>query len=246
MKKTMIVLVSVLLILSSSVVFADDSDTKVTVGLKAWYNWWTHSVDYSNGTSHSWDNGSALMLGPSLNIKFGKVFLGASYLKSMSNYKAPDWYVATDSMEFERKDIDATLGVMFTPYFGAFVGYKSIDAPMTYTNAAAGISGQSVGSWKLDGPGIGLLGNIPLGQSAAFYGNLAFMSVSQKFAYTTGTRTSFDMTGASMELGAAFAVAGSLSSNIGLKYQTFFGDSSTNDTHYQTFYGPVFGLNYSF
>ena len=49
-----------------------------------------------------------------------------------------------------------------------------------------------------------------------------------------------------MELGAAFAVAGSLSSNLGLKYQTFFGDSASGDTHHQTFYGPVFGLNYSF
>lgn len=246
MKKILMVLVAMLMTLSSSMVFADDdSNVKVTVGVKTWYNWWTHSITYADSTSKSWDNGSAFMLGPSLNVKFGKVFLGASYLQSTSNYKAPDWFTTGDTMEFERKDIDATVGIMFTPYFGAFIGYKSIDAPMKYTNPPA-ISGESVGSWKLKGPGIGVLGNVPLGSSAALYGNLAFLRVSQEFAYNTGTQSSFDMTGASIELGGAFAIVRHLSSNIGLKYQTFFGDDSAGNTQHQTFYGPVFGLNLSF
>src|SRR5574341_443063 len=188
MKKVCIVLIAVLLAFSSSMAFAD---TKVTLGLKSWYNWWTHDRDYASGTTKSWDNGSSFMVGPSLNIKAGKVFFGGSYLQSTSNYEAPDWFAPEDAdrMEFERKDLDITAGVMFTPYIGVFVGYKSIDAPMEYTNAASTptFSSADFGSMTIKGPGFGILGNIPLGQSAALYGNLALLSVEQQFEYPVRT-----------------------------------------------------------
>ena len=264
MKKWTIAVLCIATILCSSAAFADD-DVKVTLGLKGWYNWWTHSATYSDGSSNSWNNGSAFMIGPSLNLKFGKVFLGASYLQSTSNYKAPDWFDngGGDTMEFERKDLDLTVGFMFTPYFGAFVGYKTIDAPMKYTNpnSTPTFSGVDMGSWKLKGPGIGILGNAPLGRSAAFYGNLAFLSVKQEYEYPAtsfvdstgrtislagGTTSSYDMTGGALEFGVAFAMTERASANVGFKYQTFSGDSSAGTTHTQTFYGPVFGLNLSF
>ena len=242
MKKVCVVLVAVLLAFSSSMAFAD---TKVTIGLKTWYNWWTHDVDYVDGTSSSWDNGSSFMVGPSLNIKAGKVFFGGSYLQSTSNYEAPDWFAIGDTMEFEREDLDVTAGVMFTPYIGMFIGYKNIDAPMTYKSIAGG-TGVDYGTWNLNGPGLGILGNIPLGQSAAFYGNLALLSVDQEFQYPTGTTASFDMIGASFELGTAFAFSEIVSANVGFKYQTFVGDNAVGDTHSQNFYGLTVGLNFTF
>lgn len=252
MKKWTIAVVCIVTMLCSTMAFADDSDVKVTLGLKGWYNWWTHSIDYASGTSHSWDNGSSFMIGPSLNLKFGKVFLGATYLQSTKDYEAPDWFSTNDTMKFSRKDLDFTLGVMFTPYIGAFLGYKTIDAPMKYTNSSYPVADLDVGSWKMKGPGIGILGNAPLGRSAAFYGNFAVMRVSQEFDYNTtvvttgGTVQSFDMTGVSLEFGGAFAFSEHASGNVGFKYQTFSGDDKSSNTHHQTFYGPVFGLNFSF
>lgn len=261
MKKVCIVLIAVLLAFSSSMAFAD---TKVTLGLKSWYNWWTHDRDYASGTTKSWDNGSSFMVGPSLNIKAGKVFFGGSYLQSTSNYEAPDWFAPEDAdrMEFERKDLDITAGVMFTPYIGVFVGYKSIDAPMEYTNAASTptFSSADFGSMTIKGPGFGILGNIPLGQSAALYGNLALLSVEQQFEYpvrtfvsslgntrgSTGTTPAFDMIGASFELGSAFAFSEIVSANVGFKYQSFWGDDAYDNTDTQSFYGLTVGLNFTF
>lgn len=255
MKKKFVVLVSVLMILCSSVAFADDGDFKATIGLKGWYNYWDHTIDFPSG-SKTWNNGSVFMIGPSVNLKMGPAFLGISYLKSTSNYSAPDWYYSDDTMEFERTDLDLTLGFMFTRHFGAFLGYKSIDAPMKYTRTSAGFDAVDVGTWKMKGPGIGLLANATMGSRAAFYGNIAFMKVKQEFdqndalasAYgiTAGTVDSFDMTGVSLELGFALAFTENLSSNIGFKYQTFSGtdESGYDETH--SFYGPTLGLSFTF
>ena len=247
MKKIVTVLLSVTLIFCSTAAFA--VDTKVTLGLKAWANSWDETIDYIDGTSNSYDMGSAFMLGPSLNVKLGKVFLGATYLKSMSDYEAKDWSYpgSGDTMTFERKDLDITLGVMFVPYFGMFVGYKTVDAPATYSDPFYGITNESVGTWKLKGPGIGILGNIPLGRAAAIYGNLAFLSLKQEFALSGGsTVPSYDLTGIAGEVGVAFAFTESLSANIGFKAQSFSGDNEAGDTVDDTFKGLTLGLNYSF
>ncbi len=230
----------------ASAVFADEGFFKASIGLKGWYNWWTHTIDYADGTSHTWNNGSAFMLGPSFNIKVGGAFFSGTYLQSLSNYEARDWFTTNDSMEFERRDADLTLGYMFIPYFGAFIGYKDIDAPMTYKNASGVHLSAYDGHWKLKGPGIGILGNVPLGQSAALYANLAYMKVSQKYSDSIGTYSDFDMTGATFELGGAFAMSRHVSTNIGFKYQQFSGDDSAGDTQYQKFYGLTAGVNYTF
>lgn len=244
MKKILLVIVSVMMIVTSTAALAE---VKATLGVKSWYNWWEHTVDYSDGTSDSWDNGSSFMIGPSFNLKLGKAFLGASYLKSTSDYEAPDWNTNGDMMQFERKDLDATVGVMFVPYFGIFLGYKSIEAPMSYTNQFGVRDSTKDETWKINGPGIGILANAPLGRSAAIYGNLAFLDLEQEFESATGiSSSSFDMVGVSFELGAAFAFSRVVSSNVGFKYQTLSGDSAAGNTHHQNFYGLTLGVNFTF
>ena len=124
MKRIIVVFAAALMALSPGAALAEESPVKVTVGLKSWYNSWTHSVDYTDGTSQSWNNGSAFMIGPSVNVKAGGFFVGGSYLKSVSDYKANDWYTVGDSMKFERKDMDMTMGYMFVPYVGVFLGLQ--------------------------------------------------------------------------------------------------------------------------
>lgn len=245
MKKMIPVLFGITLIFCSTAAFA--VDTKVTLGVKSWYNSWTETVDYVSGTSDSYDMGSAFMLGPSLNLKVGKVFLGATYMKSLSDYELKDWQNSGDSLKFERKDLDLALGVMFVPYFGMFVGYKSVDAPAKYSNPALGINNESLSTWKLKGPGIGILGNVPLGRSAALYGSLAFLSLKQEFVSPSGSTTSsYDLVGVSGEVGVAFAFSESLSANVGFKAQSFSGEDDFGNTSDDTFTGLALGLSYTF
>ncbi len=227
----------------SSMAYAEG--TKVTVGIKAWSNSWEEEVEYNGGGSDTWDNGSSLMIGPSVNLRFeNNMFLGASYLVSTKDYESNDWVVIGDSVSFEREDLDLTVGYMINPRFGVFVGYKSIEFDATYHLPALGID-EKIGTVSLKGPGIGILGNIPLSESLALYGNLAIMSLDQKISTDIGSASS-DMTGASFEIGVAFAFSESFSANVGIKSQSFSGDDEFGDTYTETFAGLTFGANYTF
>ena len=245
MKRSSVVLAALVAMLlgSSNLAYADG--TKVTVGIKAWANSWEEKVEYNGGGSDTWDNGSSLMIGPSVNLRFeNNMFLGAAYLVSTSDYESNDWIFVGDTMSFDRKDLDLTLGYMITPKFGVFAGYKSIESDATYKYPPLSID-QKIGTWTLKGPGIGILGNIPLSESFALYGNLAIMSIKQKISTELGSSSS-DSAGASFEIGAAFAFSDALSANIGIKSQSFSGDDEFGDTYTDTFTGVTFGVNYTF
>ncbi len=244
MKKLLVVLVGIFLFAVATTAFAE---VKATVGVKAWANKWDWKIENASGTSKTWDNGNALMVGPSLNVRFGDhFFVGATYLKSMKDYESGDWGTASaGTMSFERKDLDLTMGVMFSRYFGFFAGYKTVEAPATYTNPVSGYSNAGWGSWKLKGPGLGLVASIPLGGSAALYGNLAFMKMKREWNTPGGSSPSYDKTGGSIEMGAALAFTQSFSGTLGYKVQSFTGDEGTQ-THTHTFSGLTLGLNYTF
>lgn len=245
MKKVFLFFASMVIFWSSAVAFADD--TTVTLGLKTWYSYWKESTDYLGGGSDSNSYGSAFLAGPSLNIKFGKPFIGATYLMSVQDHEVSDYLVPGDTMKFERKDLELTLGYLITKHFGMFIGYKTIEATERYTFVPSGYDNENAGTWRLKGPEIGILGNIPLSPSAAIYFNMALLRMEQEFEYPGGSTTSlFDMTGLSGEAGVAFSFSESLFANIGVKALAFTGDDDTGDTYTHTFYGPTLGLNYIF
>ncbi len=250
MKKLLVALVGIFLFAVATTAFAE---VKATVGVKAWANKWDWKVEDSFGNSTTWDNGNAIMAGPSLNLRFADhFFIGANYLKSMKDYESGDWDLSgngvyTGTLAFERTDIDLTMGVMFSHYFGFFVGYKTIEAPTTGTDLSKGISDQDFGTWKLKGPGLGLVASIPLGGSAALYGNLAFMKMKDKWEYASGSSSdSTDYTGGSIELGAAVGFTESFSGTLGYKIQSFSGDVDGGGTETHTFSGVTLGLNLTF
>jgi hypothetical protein len=245
MKGSIRLLALALLLWCPNAAAAGESPVNASLGIKSWFNTWRHRVDYADGTSQSWNNGSALMAGPSLNIRIGALFLGASYLRSVDDYEASDWDTPGDRMKFGRKDSDAALGYMFTPAFGLSLNYKILDAPMTYT--AVGGLPDPLGdrTWKLKGPGIGMLAKARIGRSAAFYASLSASDMEQEFESRTGRAESFDVIGASAEIGGAFAFSRSLWSTIGFNYQSFRGDTPDLDTHRHTFYGVTLGLSYT-
>ena len=242
MKKMLVVLVGIFMFAVAATAFAE---VKATVGVKAWANKWDWKVEDSVGNSKTWDNGNSIMVGPSLNLRFADhFFIGASYLKSVKDYESSDWVTPTDKMAFERTDIDLTAGVMFSRYFGFFAGYKTIEAPATYSDI--GVPAAAAGTWKLKGPGFGLVASIPLGSSAALYGNLAFMKMKSSWDDPSGSTPSIDYAGGSIELGGAVAFTQSFSGTLGYKIQSFSGDVSGGGTETHTFSGPALGLNLTF
>lgn len=226
---------------------ASAEDTKVGLSLKMWQNKWETEVKPAFGSPKTFDNGSALMVGPSLNIRFpSRWFIGAAYLVSTQDYEAKDYFNPGDTMTFKRKDLDLTLGYMFNPYIGIFVGHKSIGQDMTYNDPPT-VTNLEAGTWELAGNGVGILGNIPLGETAAIYGSFALLSMKQSYQTPTGTNIELDdMAGASIEVGLAMAFTESLSANIGIKSQAFSAKDEFNTTTTESFAGLTAGLNFSF
>lgn len=214
-------------------------ETSVTLGIKGWLNSWERSDAFGNSVDA---DSAILMLGPSLNVKFGNgVFLGATYLASMADYEFTDG-VALDKVS--RKDLDFILGYMFTPRVGMFVGYKSIKASLSFENTATGFTVDDYADFDLTGPGIGLLGNIPLNDVLALYGNISYMKLeySEDYGIYGGTYSE-DEPGFSFEFGLAAAFNPTVSANVGYKLQKFTGADSDIT---ETFSGLSLGLNFTF
>ncbi len=239
MKKTLIGIFIAAMLIAASAAFADE--TKVTLGLKGWLNKFETEID-----DQTTDFGSSLMLGPSLNLRSDNWFIGASYLVTTKDYENKD-PLSGDELSISRSDLDVVAGYMFIPEFGAFVAYKSIKADTSYTNEAAGINDADLLTSELKGPGIGLLGKIPLSDVIALYGNLAFFWMESTVTFTDGSPSqSEDFTGGSAELGVAFSFNENVSANIGYKSQLFLSedDQGVETTH--SFSGLTFGAYYTF
>jgi hypothetical protein len=252
MKKT-IILVSLALIATlaaATTVFA--SDTTVALGLKLWSNTWKETVKSEGGVSRNFDNGRALMAGPSLGVRFSNDwFAGITYLKALDDYESSDWIVSGDNMKFERTDVDLLAGYLLHDPLndvkvGFYVEYKTIDAPASYTNEAAGLNNIDAGIWKLRGPGVGVLVEKPLDKSTLLYGNITYLLLEQEFAYASGGVTRFDTIGWALELSVAHTFMKTVSGNVGVKFQRFKGEKDTGDHVTDSFSGLTGGIAYTF
>lgn len=237
MKKLITVIIVCLLLGMAAGAHADG--TKISVAIKGWQNSWEEEDDLVNQT---YDFGSALMVGPSINIRFSNnVFVGGTYMVSTSDYETNNFVFVGDTLSVERKDMDLFAGYMFTPYFGAFIGYKSIDGDAKYSLPPS-INDQTLGTLTISGPGIGITGGYPLGEIVSLYGNLALMFMDYEFKPSDGSPSSNDdVGGASFEFGLAFALGQTFAANVGYKAQSFSGDNFTD-----TFKGVAFGVTATF
>lgn len=255
MKKKLVVLISVLMVLCSSVAFAED-DVRVSLGIKAWQNSWQRMQWYNGDQIRDDDYGSSLMVGPSLSIKGSHLFGSIAYLKSTKDYtytvdeSNPNY---SDTFDANRTDTDLTFGVMFNPHIGIFIGYKSIKADQTgsYTYKPTGQTTDvgKVGTYTFDGPAFGVTGNVPLGDVAALYANLAYVSLKYKHTYTAagggGDPFERDVAGPALELGVAVGMGSHFSGNVGYKIQDFTGEKDNLKVE-DKFMGLTLGLNLTF
>jgi hypothetical protein len=255
MKKTVLfgmALMSLLVVAKAS--FAAD----YKLGLKLWANTWRETIHPQAGESQDFDNGNALMAGPSLAVQLpGKWFANATYLTTPGAYKSSDWIVPGDTMKFKRNDLDLRIGRMFQPSyffrpdpdvnFGVYIGYKMIDAPASYTNTAAGFTDFRIGTWKQKGYGIGFLADIPLSLSTRVYGDLAFFNLKQEFKLSIAGRSQpFNASGVDYELGVAHTINEAFSAHVGFKGEQSSGTEESGVADRNDFNGLIAGIDYSF
>ena len=254
MKKTVLIAIALitLLVVAKAALAAD-----YKLGLKLWTNTWEETIHPQAGGSQDFENGNALMAGPSLAVQFqDKWFANATYLTTPGKYKSSDWIVPGDTMTFKRDDLDLRIGRMFQPSyffrpdpdinFGVYAGYKMIDAPASYTNTAAGFTEFRIGTWKQKGYGIGFLADIPLNQSTRVYGDLAFFNLKQEFTLSIAGRSQpFNASGVDFELGVVHTISESLSANIGIKIEQSSGTEESGNVDINNFNGLIAAITYA-
>jgi hypothetical protein len=251
MKKTILAGIVLIAMLSvATTVFA--SDTTVSLGLKLWSNTWKETVKTTGGATRDYNNGNVLMAGPSLNVRYAKDwFADITYLAALGDYESPDWFASGDKMKFDRTDMDLMAGYLLHDPFndlnvGFFVAYKTVDAPVSYTNQAAGLNNADIGTWKLWGPGLGILVEMHLDKATLLYGNVEYLYLQEEFSFSSGGLSRFDTSGWSMEVAVAHAVTKAISFNLGVKYQRFKGWRGNGDAVTDSFSGLTAGVAYTF
>jgi len=256
MKRTIVSVVLLLLLCG----MADHAAAEVqtTVSVKTWVNSWKQKfTDTLNNQSETVKSESAVpMVGPALTLKFDKtIFIGVTYLTSLSDYEFKSTYtdpfagVVNETDTNDRQDLDLVAGYMFNPNIGLFVGYKKITSEGKFkadTQFFGQITG-SFGSETLTGPGIGILGNVPLGESVILYGNIGYLKLKDEFKDAqAGTTETSNLTGYVAELGFAFIINTNFSANVGYKHQAINSEEKNNQKVENTFSGLTAGINYTF
>jgi hypothetical protein len=206
-------------------VLASPSLAGFSLGVKSWYN----SFEWDFGGT-TYDAGSALMIGPSATINYGRFFLTSTYMVNTSEYKDQD------NDKYDREDIDINVGFMVTQNLGLVAGYKMLN-----------IETAGVGNWVYDsemsGWVLGVVGNIPLSKSISLYGNAGYLILDEDLTIN-GVSDEYEFTGWSGELGlAAKMLDGRLAGTLGYKMQVF-EDKDFDDK--KDFKGVTAALNYNF
>ncbi|HSQ78164.1 MAG TPA: outer membrane beta-barrel protein [Nitrospirota bacterium] len=213
MKRIFIGAVAALLLIAANGTALAQERTEVEVGVKFWFNDWTHDVPGASITSDT-----TALFGPTIEVKFpNQVFVEGSYLVSTSDYDFPD------DTRFDRQDLELAIGYMIVPGFGVLAGYKN----SSFKERA----GFDVGlEDKVYGPLIGVIGIAEVNPYFSFYGKFDYLFT--KFKETVaGSAFEEDNPGWIFEVGVKFGFTREVFGNIGYKYETNEGnDSNVRDT----------------
>ena len=228
------------------------ADIEASLGIKLWSNTWKETISPAEGGSQTINNGRAAMVGPTLEARFWKNwFAGITYLRALDDYESSNWYADDDKMVLERRDMDLLAGYLVRDQLNAFnagffLAYKTVDAPASYTNQAAGLTDVGIGRWTLKGPGLGVLAEKRLDATTVLNGSITYLTLEQEFSFYSGGASRFDSNGWAFEAAVAHAFTRSISANVGMKYQWVKGQKLNGDTVKDTFSGLTGGIAYTF
>lgn len=213
-----------LIVLLSPALHADE--LKVNLGMKAWYSSW--EIDGSGGESEESD--FSVMVGPSMQLVYGKIFGGMSVMTAVPEYEF-------STFDWGRTDIDLLMGLFVHPRISLVGGWKYLRGSTDESN-----------SHSAYGPAFGASFNYPvLNQRATLYLNSVLLLLkgdlkSQNLVNGTTVETDFDLWGYSFEGGVAFALLEKVTLNVGYKYQDIRWQNAANDI----VAGVTLGMTYSF
>jgi hypothetical protein len=151
----------------------------VTAGVKGWAPTWDLTINRDLGVEQS-DYSSAVLLGPSLTVRYGRVSLAGSYAQTLRHFEATAGNAGLYSSGFNgtrwtsRRDVNILLNFPVPPEFAVFgtvklLHYEVHDA-LTYINGMFGRMGQTYSGTGIGG---GVNVGIPFSGRNPFY---AFMS----------------------------------------------------------------------
>ncbi len=180
--------------------------------------------------------------GPVINVRRGKFFVGASFMKGLYEYERLEPNPTLKDTN-EKQDFDVVGGYYFHPNIGIFIGYKYARWHFTTKNVNTGVVSytQTIDQY---GPLVGLTANYPIGSS----GFTPFVTYSHYFLrrHLREETYKFSETGPSIEAGLAYAFR-SYTATAGYKYQNFYiaqdGVLSDVEARYKGF---MFSLNRTF
>lgn len=212
MKRILIGAVAALLLIAANGAALAQERTEVEVGVKFWFNDWTHDVPGVPSITSD----TTTLFGPTIEVMFpNQVFVDGSYLVSTSDYNFPD------GTRFDRQDLELSVGYMIVPAFGVLAGYKNSDFKDSFTGVKDTVYG----------PLIGIIGIAQVDPYLSFYGKFDYLFT--RFKETGGGLTAFEegSPGWIFEFGVKFAFTREFLGTIGYKYETNTGnDSNVEDS----------------
>ncbi len=212
MKRILVGAAAVLLLIAGSGVAHAEERQGIDVGLKMWFNDWTHDVPGFPSTTSD----TTTLFGPTIEAKFpNHVFVEGSFLVSTYDYDF------SDGTRFDRQDLELKIGYMIVPEFGVLTGYKN----SSMKERAGPDSGLQD---TLSGPLIGIIGIARFDEYLSFYLKLDYLFT--RFEETgAGPSFSEGSPGWIFDIGVKFAFTRQFSGTLGYKYETNEG----NDTNIQ-------------
>lgn len=215
-----------ILVSMSGAAHSQEDVTKIVGGLKTWTNSWKSQVP----GSETMKSNSIVLVGWGAEALFSnRVFLQASYLMSVSDYKFDQ---TNGAIERERTDIDAEIGYQFHRNMGYFVGFRSTQ-----------ILEKGTRSKETEyGPFSGVRAAAPLSNAVSLFGRLTYLPLSNRVNYTTTTVKERAM-GWFAAAGINYNFTRRITGSLGYQYETSKGEKTKIK---DTFAGPTFDVMYVF
>ena len=237
MKKLILIIMLAIVFAFSGKAMAEQP--QITVGLKTWFATWETKLG-----SDKFESDYGVMYGPSVNVRYDKIFAGASYTLGSFSFPTVTTSVADVNLDADRSDLDLSAGYYFHPNVAGFIGYKVSDFDYNMTLDTIFGSSEATASETRNGPVLGVNGHYPIdGTRWVLFGNMSYVMLDAEYKDSTG-KTTGDVTGPAIEFGGAYAAEMMpLSVSVGFKYQNYEYDNSGGAT--DTFSGLTFGVNYT-
>jgi hypothetical protein len=207
----------VMLAMSSFPATAYASRTQIT--FQSWYS------RYEQNMGGSTVSDSSVMFGPSARVHFKKIYLGATYMTTTSDYTFD--LGGGVSVAGSKKDLDLEVGYYLGDLAALHAGWKRNVLELEYVSGGTGS-----GEVTTTGPSFGVTGHAPLGDSGvSVVGDFTIMYLETTTELEGYQDETVDQTGYSMKAGISYEFLRNATINAGYTHQVYVPEEG-DDTVY--------------